>query len=622
VGEKGYMTDRLNCALSLVALTVLLPFSAAAQVLTEFPTPTSAASPFAITVGPDGAMWFSEASANKIGRVTTAGSITEFGGLTGTFPDGIVTGPDNNLWFVEFTGAQKVGRMTTTGTLTEFPLGGNPQGIAAGPDGNLWIPQNTGNVIVRMNTSGVITGTFPLVLGSAPRHITAGPDGNLWFAESANPARIGRITTAGVLTEFAIPTPTGSPFGITSGPDGNLWFTEANVPKIGRITTAGVITEFPVNGQPLLIAPGPDGALWFGEGNGNKIGRITTSGAYTEYTPPTASSSPTGVVTGPDRNLWITESGPSLIGRLTGQSKIGIFNATQSVFLLDANGNFSWDGSATDPFFPWGTANHNPKYIVVTGDWNGSGSKKIGIFDPATAIWLLDYNGDGVYTPGVDKYFAWGSPGDTPVVGDWNGSGTTKIGTFGPTTGLWLLDYNGNYNWDGPSVDKYFPWGSPGDTPVVGDWNASGTTKVGTFGPQTGLWLLDYNGNFAWDGPAVDKYFPWGSAGDTPFVGNWNGSGTAKIGTFGPKTGLWLLDYNGNFSWDGPGVDKYFPWGSGGDTPAVGDWNGSGTTKVGTFGPGTGLWLLDYNGNFNWDGASVDKYFSWGSPGDTPVILK
>jgi len=250
-------------------------------------------------------------------------------------------------------------------------------------------------------------------------------------------------------------------------------------------------------------------------------------------------------------------------------AEIGSFNPTQAVFLLDSNGNFVWDGAPPDQFFQWGSANHNPRYMVVMGDWNGNGTKKVGIFDPGSATWMLDYNGDGVYTPGVDKLFQWGSAGDTPVVGDWNGSGTGKVGTFGPHTGLWLLDYNGNFTWDGASVDKYFAWGSPGDTPVVGDWNGSGTAKVGTFGPATALWLLDYNGNFTWDGASVDKYFPWGSPGDTPVVGDWNGSGTTKVGTFGPGTALWLLDYNGNSIWDGPGIDKYFSWGSPGDTPVV-----------------------------------------------------
>jgi uncharacterized repeat protein (TIGR01451 family) len=303
---------------------------------------------------------------------------------------------------------------------------------------------------------------------------------------------------------------------------------------------------------------------------------------------------------------------------------VGVFNPAQRVFLLDANGNFAWDGAPPDRYFSFGTTTpgQSPQFVVVTGDWNGSGTKKIGLFDTTTAQWILDYDGDGVFTFGRDIYTPWGSPGDIPVVGDWDGSGTDKIGVFSPNSAQWLLDYNGNYNWDGPGLDKYFLWGSAGDTPVVGDWNGSGTAKVATFGPKTGLWVLDYNGDFLWNGAGVDKYFPWGSPGDIPVVGDWNGSGTAKVGTFGPKTGLWLLDYNGNFSWDGPSVDKYFPWGSGGDTPVIGDWNGSGTSKVGTFGPGTALWLLDYNGNFVWDGPSVDKYLPWGSPGDAPVILK
>jgi len=37
-----------------------------------------ASGPDQITAGPDGALWFTEARGNKIGRITTEGAITEF----------------------------------------------------------------------------------------------------------------------------------------------------------------------------------------------------------------------------------------------------------------------------------------------------------------------------------------------------------------------------------------------------------------------------------------------------------------------------------------------------------------------------------------------------------------
>ena len=56
-------------------------------------------------------------------------------------------------------------------------------------------------------------------------------------------------------------------------------------------------------------------------------------------------------------------------------------------------------------------------------------------------------NGDGVWNSGDVMAFFGGltSDGFMPVVGDWNGSGTTKIGTFNKSTGDWVLDYNGNF---------------------------------------------------------------------------------------------------------------------------------------------------------------------------------
>jgi streptogramin lyase len=47
-----------------------------------------------------------------IGRITVAGFVTEFDGLTGIPHFGITSGPDGNLWFTE-PGDNKIGRITS-----------------------------------------------------------------------------------------------------------------------------------------------------------------------------------------------------------------------------------------------------------------------------------------------------------------------------------------------------------------------------------------------------------------------------------------------------------------------------------------------------------------------------
>ena len=275
---------------------------AANGVITEYPTPTPASVPGGITAGPDGAMWFTEEAANQIGRITMAGVITEYSGLFAngvapngsSLPNGIAAGPDGALWFTEYAeNAERIGRITTAGVITEYTglAGGNraaPWGIVAGPDGAMWFTEAYGNRIGRITTAGAIT-EYPLAAGpgafntTGPIWIAVGPDGALWFTQQEN-SQIGRITTSGAITEYAVPTAGSHPnFGIAAGPDGAMWFNEGTANNIGRITTAGVITEYSVptaGAYPAGIVAGPDGAMWFAEGNGNNIGRIALAGAY------------------------------------------------------------------------------------------------------------------------------------------------------------------------------------------------------------------------------------------------------------------------------------------------------------------------------------------------------
>ena len=69
-------------------------------LITEFTVPTAGSQP-GIAAGPDGNLWFTEITGNKIGRITPAGVITEFP-IRRRAPPRHQPGPDGNLWFAEY----------------------------------------------------------------------------------------------------------------------------------------------------------------------------------------------------------------------------------------------------------------------------------------------------------------------------------------------------------------------------------------------------------------------------------------------------------------------------------------------------------------------------------------
>jgi virginiamycin B lyase len=71
--------------------------------ITEYSVPTASSAPNSITTGPDGNMWFTEASSGNIGVfVLPSSKIIEYPVPTASStPYIIVNGPDSNLWFTE-----------------------------------------------------------------------------------------------------------------------------------------------------------------------------------------------------------------------------------------------------------------------------------------------------------------------------------------------------------------------------------------------------------------------------------------------------------------------------------------------------------------------------------------
>ena len=81
---------------------------------------------------------------------------------------------------------------------------------------------------------------------------------------------------------------------------------------------------------------------------------------------------------------------------------------------------------------------------------------------------ICDWNGNGAWDAGTDKVYSFGLPWWTPVTGDGNGDGRTKIGVSNGQQ--WYLDTNGNGIWDIMGIDDAYSFGAPGWTPVAGEW--------------------------------------------------------------------------------------------------------------------------------------------------------
>ncbi len=321
--------------------TTAAPATVPAPTPTTAPAPPESSTPGqpAIALGPDGALWFTDARGHSIDRVSTSGAVTRVTAPSIDAPSAIALGPDGALWFTDQSDgsagdAGSIGRITPTGVVSNYAGPGisDPGAIALGPDGALWFTdQSDGSAgdagsIGRITPTGVVSNYAGPGI-SDPGAIALGPDGALWFVDATHSGHpsIGRISLTGAVTTY--PTGPDGPIGdIALGPDGAVWFTSAH--SIGRITTAGVVGTYssPAIDGAAGIARGPDGAMWFTNQSGGpdgtgSIGRITTAGMVTSFSNHGVVA-PTGIVSGPDGALWFTNRDGS-IGRLPGAGSGG-----------------------------------------------------------------------------------------------------------------------------------------------------------------------------------------------------------------------------------------------------------------------------------------------------------
>lgn len=171
-----------------------------------------------------------------------------------------------------------------------------------------------------------------------------------------------------------------------------------------------------------------------------------------------------------------------------------------------------------------------------------------------------------------------------------------------------------------------FLFGTTGETPITGDWDGDGTKTIGTvrnsrFGRYRDgvMWWRLRNDVGAGEPSDI---FSYGEPGDVPIAGDWNGDGTDTVGVVSGN--VWKLR-NANSGGD---PDVEFTFGEPGDTFVTGDWNGDGIDTPG-FIRGNRLHLRNSNSagapdlEFDYgSGAGIYVMGDWNGDGvDTPAYV-
>lgn len=129
------------------------------------------------------------------------------------------------------------------------------------------------------------------------------------------------------------------------------------------------------------------------------------------------------------------------------------------------------------------------------------------------------------------------------------------------------------------------------------------------FPPSTATFLLrDSNSS-----GAANYSASYNAVDDIPLAGDWDGNGTTTIGSYrGEGSKFYLRNTNSTGS-----PDIEFSFGVSGDVPLVGDWDNDGKETIGVYRPTTSTFYLR---NSNSSGPADETVTGTGIPGDVPLV--
>jgi virginiamycin B lyase len=244
----------------------------------EWTVPTKGAHPHDPAVGADGALWFTEQMANKIGRLDPR-----------------------------------------TGEMKEYSLkvsNSGPHGLVADSEGNIWFTANFAGYIGKLDpkTGEVKEYKMPDEKADDPHTAVFAANGTLWFTlQAAN--MVGRLDPKSGRVELKnVPTASALPYGMQVNSKGVPFFCELGTHKIASIdpkTMAIHDYNLPDEVRPRRLAIDAQDRIYFSDYKSGHLGRLDPKNGAVKLwdSPGGAGSNPYGVTITPDGMVWYSESG-------------------------------------------------------------------------------------------------------------------------------------------------------------------------------------------------------------------------------------------------------------------------------------------------------------------------
>ena len=257
---------------------------------------------------------------------------------------------------------------------------------------------------------------------------------------------------------------------------------------------------------------------------------------------------------------------------------------------------------STQGFFAhqWGLANDK----LTPADYDGDGKTDLAVWrengfgDPNSSYFFILRSSNNTL-----QQEQFGRAGDVPtVVGDWDGDGKADPAVYrnGATAGAQSFFFYRPSATAGVNFRTLY-WGTGGDAPVRGDFDGDGRLDAAVFRPSNAIWYVLQSSN------GQSLYQSWGLAADRLVPADYDGDGKTDFAVFPPSNSVWYILNSAS------GTATYRQWGANADALTPGDYNGDGKTEVSTYRASEQNWYVPQCADYR---QSVTKF---GAGGDVAV---